>query len=190
MKLYMVRHGQSEANQNGLHSGWGDFELTPLGEAQALAVGEKLKGLVFDKVYSSDLKRAIRTQELALPGVNCERTPLLREKNVGELVGKSFAKLTEQLGQSYVDNKREGDFSSYGGENYEDFFERVQKFIKEIERSGHQNVIAFCHHGVIRLMPHFILGFKVDVTPFICHNCGIYVFEYKNSRWHLESWNA
>ena len=58
MKLYMVRHGQSVANLNKQHVGWGQVLLTEKGEDDARGAGEILKNYSFDKVYSSDLLRA------------------------------------------------------------------------------------------------------------------------------------
>ena len=58
MKLYIVRHGESETNRKGLWTGWLDVALTDKGIADAERVRDTLRGIKFDKVYSSDLQRA------------------------------------------------------------------------------------------------------------------------------------
>ena len=68
MKLYIVRHGESETNRKGLWTGWLDVALTDKGIADAERVRDTLRGIKFDKVYSSDLQRARVTCEIALPG--------------------------------------------------------------------------------------------------------------------------
>ena len=66
--LVLVRHGQSEWNLKNLFTGWKDPDLTELGVKEAVAAGQKLKaqGLTFDVAFTSALKRAQRTLDLAL----------------------------------------------------------------------------------------------------------------------------
>ena len=68
MKLYVFRHGESVGNQQRLFSGWSQMPLTDQGRNQALALQEKVKDLSFDLVFSSDLRRAMQTAQLVLPG--------------------------------------------------------------------------------------------------------------------------
>ncbi len=67
-KLVMVRHGQSTWNLENLFTGWTDVDLTPQGCEEARQAGRELRreGLVPDPVFTSVLKRAIRTQWLML----------------------------------------------------------------------------------------------------------------------------
>ncbi|MBQ3015525.1 MAG: histidine phosphatase family protein [Clostridia bacterium] len=60
MKLYITRHGESETNKKGCWTGWLDAQLTDKGLADAELARETLRGIKFDKVYSSDLIRAKR----------------------------------------------------------------------------------------------------------------------------------
>ena len=66
--LILLRHGESEWNQKNLFTGWVDVPLTDKGRAEGQRAGELLreKGLVPDVVYTSRLKRAILTANLAL----------------------------------------------------------------------------------------------------------------------------
>ena len=85
MKLYLVRHGQTEANLNRTHSGWGDVCLTEKGREQARRIGKILEKIDFDKIYTSDLSRAVDTGRLALPDREAELCKTVREINVGNL---------------------------------------------------------------------------------------------------------
>ena len=58
MRLYVVRHGESEANKKGLWAGWHDVSLTEKGMKEAEGVKNILSRYHMDKVYSSSLKRA------------------------------------------------------------------------------------------------------------------------------------
>ena len=78
MLLYMIRHGESVTNPTMTHAGWAQVPLSKKGEGEALTAKEKLRGIAFDAVYSSDLLRALQTKALALPDVPVEKTHLLR----------------------------------------------------------------------------------------------------------------
>ena len=66
MKVYLVRHGQTYTNALACHSGWADIPLTAQGERDALEAGELLKGIRFDRVYTSDLRRAVQTEKIVV----------------------------------------------------------------------------------------------------------------------------
>ena len=65
MELYLVRHGQSQANANHIMQGAKiDQPLTDKGRMQANETKEKLSGIQFDKIFVSPLKRASETAEI------------------------------------------------------------------------------------------------------------------------------
>ena len=68
MKLVLVRHGQSEWNLENRFTGWVDVDLSEKGYEEAAHAGEILKreGILFDKAYTSVLKRAIKTLNIIL----------------------------------------------------------------------------------------------------------------------------
>lgn len=96
MKLVLLRHGESEANFQNYWTGWLDVALTEKGMQQATEAGRKMneQGLVFDIVYTSVLKRAIKMSQLALEEMNqlylpVQKTWRLNERHYGALVGKN-----------------------------------------------------------------------------------------------------
>jgi len=108
-KLVMVRHGQSLWNLENLFTGWTDVDLTPEGCEEALQAGRELKrqGLVPDLVFTSVLKRAIRTQwlmldELDLLWLPVERHWRLNERHYGALQGLNKAQTVERHGEAQV----------------------------------------------------------------------------------------
>ena len=68
VKLVLIRHGQSEWNLENKFTGWTDVNLSEQGVREAVEAGEYLKqgGYTFDVAFSSILKRANRTMDLAL----------------------------------------------------------------------------------------------------------------------------
>lgn len=188
MLLYMIRHGQSEANAAGIHSGWGQYRLTEKGESDAAEAGEKLRGIKFDRVYTSDLIRAMRTREIALPDAEPTVTELIREKNVGSVVGMSPEECRERYGEVYVNARATGDFSVFGGETLEDHRDRVLKFLKMLEADPCERVAAFCHYGTILRMYSIAMKNNDTAHP-VCKNCCITVFEYSDGEWSLKEWD-
>ena len=66
MRVLLARHGETAWNAEGRYQGQEDIPLSPLGEAQARALGERLRGVRIDRAVASPLSRALRTAELAL----------------------------------------------------------------------------------------------------------------------------
>jgi 2,3-bisphosphoglycerate-dependent phosphoglycerate mutase len=105
----LVRHGQSTWNLENLFTGWTDVDLTALGCDEAKRAGQELKreGLVPDVVFTSVLKRAIRTQWLLLEEMDLlwlpvERSWRLNERHYGALQGLNKAQTVERHGAAQV----------------------------------------------------------------------------------------
>ncbi|RPD66483.1 phosphoglycerate mutase-like protein [Lentinus tigrinus ALCF2SS1-7] len=93
-KVYIVRHGETDFNRQGIVQGQIDTPLNDAGVEQAQLAALALQDTPFDVAYSSDLQRARRTAEIILemhPGVKLETTPALRERYMGDWQGGSIA---------------------------------------------------------------------------------------------------
>lgn len=189
MKLYVIRHGQSEDNIARRHSGWADCSLTEKGENDARHAGELLKGISFDKVFSSDTKRARQTCALALPDAEPEYTPLIRETNVGSLTGIEVAECQKRWGEVYDNNRKARNFCPYGGENLEMHMNRVREFLNRAASGGWNTVAAFSHGGSIHCMLDIVTGAVQNKADYPCSNGGVSVFSFENGVWTLEEWN-
>jgi probable phosphoglycerate mutase len=91
--IYLARHGETAWSLSGQHTGRTDLPLTEPGERNARALGERLRGLTFDKVYTSPLQRAVRTCELAGFGSAAEIDPDLVEWDYGQYEGRRTAEI-------------------------------------------------------------------------------------------------
>ena len=108
-KLVLLRHGESEWNQENRFTGWHDVDLTAKGEEEGRRSGRLLKdeGFAFDVVYTSLLKRAIRTMWLALEELNQTWVPVhrewrLNERHYGALQGLNKAETAAKHGEDQV----------------------------------------------------------------------------------------
>ena len=184
MKIYVVRHGESENNLKEKWTGWYDTPLTEKGIEDAKAAGKILCGVSFDKIYASDLSRAVNTAKTALPNCEYETSALLREVNVGNLENQPSKVLNdEQLSHVFANG-----YEDFGGESNEHFYNRVVAFAKGLESSGYENVAVFIHAGWLRRMLNFVVGLSMPSKNVVCNNCTVGIFEYKNGTWYLHSW--
>ncbi|MBQ7460460.1 MAG: 2,3-diphosphoglycerate-dependent phosphoglycerate mutase [Oscillospiraceae bacterium] len=108
-KLVLVRHGESEWNKLNLFTGWTDVELSDKGREEAKAAGRVLKenGYDFDICYTSYLKRAIHTLNIALDEMDRAWLPVvkswkLNERHYGALQGLNKAETAEKYGEDQV----------------------------------------------------------------------------------------
>lgn len=188
MLVYAIRHGESEANAGQIHAGWSQTPLTEKGKAQAKVAGEKLKGVRFDRVVSSDLRRAVQTCENALPGVLYETDALLRENNVGTLTNIAVTECEQRYGEAYRENRRQMDFTAYGGENQDMLLERAGRFLDGVAQSNCETMAVFTHAGLLRAMLSYVTGVRQQNERFACKNCCIAIFEFDGKDWRLNAW--
>ena len=180
MKLYLIRHGESETNLAGHYTGWAQVNLTPKGVKDAEGVRPILEKVKFDKIFSSDLIRAMKTAETAIPGCTYETTPLLREINVGNLAHKPFLPLDAPERKLMVDG-----FKSFDGESNAEFRARTTEFLDKVKALGCENVAAFTHAGFLRTTLSIIFSANINTMNFVCSNCAIVILELKDGRWML-----
>jgi 2,3-bisphosphoglycerate-dependent phosphoglycerate mutase len=108
-KLVLLRHGESQWNQENRFTGWTDVDLTEQGREEARAAGELLRreGYVFDIAYASVLKRAIRTLWITLDAMDLMWLPVvhswrLNERHYGALQGLNKAETAARFGEQQV----------------------------------------------------------------------------------------
>jgi probable phosphoglycerate mutase len=94
--VYLARHGETAWSLSGQHTGRTDLPLTERGERNARALGERLKGHKFARVFTSPLQRARRTAELAGFGGVAVVDPDLVEWNYGEYEGRKTADIRKE----------------------------------------------------------------------------------------------
>ena len=108
-KIVLLRHGESTWNQENRFTGWTDVDLTEQGCAEAYQAGELMRqeGLTFNRAYTSYLKRAIKTLNIALDVLDQDWIPVekhwrLNEKHYGVLQGLNKRETVAQYGEEQV----------------------------------------------------------------------------------------
>lgn len=190
MELYIIRHGESETNKLGMHCGWANVSLTPLGHEQAKVSGRLIKHINFDKVYVSDLDRAKQTAEDALPGYTYIFTDKLREINVGRLSYQSSVTCMEKYGKVYLEAKSKHDFRDFEGESSEQMKERITSFLQEMETlKDVKNVAIVAHEGTAHCILSYTLGYDIMRKSIELDNGAVSRFSYESGTWKLKTWN-
>ncbi|HEX9061454.1 MAG TPA: alpha-ribazole phosphatase [Clostridia bacterium] len=180
MKLFFIRHGQTDWNVKGRMQGSFDSELNNTGINQAEELAKKLleSNYKFSKIYSSTLKRAVKTAQILCKALNLEHIQLkgLEEINLGQWEGLTWEEVKEKFPEEYAkwyENRRYT--RSPGGESYQDMLDRVLEAINKIINGNDRNVAIVTHGGVIMCLQCYITNtpynemrkFKVDNTSIL-----------------------
>ena len=163
-KLVLLRHGESQWNLENRFTGWVDVPLSPKGEQEARAAGEKLQGFRFTRAYASVLTRAIHTMDIVLgvigqTGIPVEKDQALNERMYGELQGLNKAETVQKYGEQQVKIwRRSFDVCPPGGESLKDTADRVlpyyEKHIRPHLLKGETILIAAHGNSLRALVMH------------------------------------
>lgn len=166
MKIYFVRHGESEANLLAEFSNRGTRHgLTPKGRRQASALAENLKRSPIDLIYSSPLLRATQTAEIVAAhlGLSYAVAEALREYDCGVLEAKSDAASWEIYQTVQSDWLERGLWERRidGGESFTDMQSRFVPFIDQLVHRHHTSdtrIVLIGHGGLYRCMLPLVLS--------------------------------
>jgi broad specificity phosphatase PhoE len=149
---YLGRHGETAWSLSGQHTGRTDLPLTERGERNARALGERLRGLVFARVFTSPLQRAVRTCELAGFAAMAEIDPDLVEWDYGQYEGRRTADiLAQRPGWQLF---RDG---CPGGESPDEVGARADRVMARV-RALKDNVLIFSSGHFLRVLAARWLG--------------------------------
>lgn len=154
MKLYFVRHGETEWNTQRRFQGRKNSPLTEKGEQQAKNIAEVLRNIPFTRLYSSSLGRARKTaQEIQKGrGIPLEIMDEFIEISMGELEGKTksdFAELYPEEYEKYLQASLDYNPQAFRGETFEEIQERLRKGMKDlVTKHKEEDVILVVSHGM------------------------------------------
>lgn len=164
-----MRHGQSLSNVAETFTGSVESPLSDLGRRQAGLCAEYLKGIKFDRLFSSDLSRANETGRALgeILGMPVEKRCELREINGGRWEGLTFDEIERQFPESYGIWRNNMDFARPdGGENVADLQKRFVKALIDISAECEGGTVAvFTHATTIRTAAAYALGKTIQETP-------------------------
>lgn len=178
MKLYFVRHGRTVWNLEGRFQGaGGDSPLLPESIETLKELGQYLKDVSFDKIYSSDLPRAVKSAEIIQSQLTnpcpLESVPELREWHLGKLEGLKIATLNAiypQQIQAFKTNLAQFDTRMFEAESLYSTTHRTIQFIKSLESKPFEHVMIVGHGANLTASIRTLLGYD---TPLLRKDGGL-----------------
>ena len=186
MTIYIVRHGETNANEYGYLQGWTDDPLNENGRKLALITGQGMRGIRFDCCISSPLLRAKETAELILchSGNDIPVTfdDRIKEINMGDWERKKFRPGEREIDVHEIKMFFTDPFHFAGcpnGENIAQVCERTQSFLKElIKRDDDKTYLVTTHGFALRGMLNFLYEDRSDYWHgHVPYNCAVNIIE-------------
>ena len=183
---YLARHGETAWTITGQHTGRTDLPLTERGEANAHRLGERLSGLTFAKVFTSPLRRAMRTCELAGFGSVAQSDADLLEWDYGEYEGR----LTDDILKERPDWQffRDG---CPGGESPQQVAARADRVVSRA-RAVTGDVLVFSSGHFLRMLATRWIGIEpINGKSLMLGTASLSALGYENSISHpaIRLWN-
>ena len=187
MKLYIIRHAETEYNRKGIIQGSEvDSDINDVGESQANSFYEYYKNINFDKIYVSDLKRTFQTiRRFTENGSSYEKLKEFNEISWGVNQGKSddledYARLIDTWLAGNLDNKFEE------GESPNEMSARLVKGFNKVLDDDHDTVLLCIHGRALRILLSKIIDNDLTkMDKYVHSNTGLYILEYKNGKYEI-----
>lgn len=191
--LMLVRHGETAFNVEGIFRGRADVALNERGEQQASSLAQYLETRRVDAVYSSPLKRALRTAEVIAtrPGLRPHLAPELIDLDCGEWQGLSRQEVEERYGDLYAQWEETPHLLRLpGGESLQEVRARALEFVRGVAMGNEGHFVFVSHRVVNKVLICGLLGLddshfwniRLDV-------CGVTTFSYRKGRFVLVAHN-
>ncbi len=193
MKLYLVRHGETQSNSQKIIQGQANTNLNDIGRQQARNLASVLKKENITKIYSSDLSRAKETAEIINEQLKVEMTltSQLRELDMGNWEGKSFLEIQKiphfeywMLQPTKLDEVR-------GGEKLTDLRNRIEDFMQSTKNES-GNILIVTHGIALTTFILSVLNSSMDnIWKVMVNNASLSVIRYldKFDSWVIEKFN-
>lgn len=190
--FYLIRHGQTEYNVQGVMQGWTDSPLTEGGAALSAQLGAGLADIPFAAVYSSDSGRAVDTAKNVLAGrdIPITTTESLREMYFGEVDGQSSEGVYTEENMGY----RFGvGFDDLGGETWDELGARMHAALEQaaLEHRDEGGNILISTHGMSILAALYTLVPDAEgvMEQGEMDNCSVTILEWDNGVYTLRALN-
>jgi len=178
-EIILIRHGETEWNSQKRMQGHSNSDLSSVGQAQIQALGQWMKNVPFDLIYSSDSLRAKQTAEAItqFSGHELKIDLRLREKNLGVFEGLTSEEARERHPEVFRLFKTAG--SKYvidEGESTQQLQDRALEIVNEIRiKHPEERVLLVTHGGFIRVVMKHSLGLSLETpTRFLIRNTGVF----------------
>lgn len=187
MKLYIIRHAETEYNRKGIIQGSEvDSDINDIGDSQSKSFYDYYQNVNFDKIYTSDLKRTFQTvKRFTENGTEYEKLKEFNEISWGVNQGKSddledYSKLIDTWLAGDLDNKFEK------GESPNEMSLRLVKGFNKVLEDNHDTVLLCIHGRALRILLSKIIDNDLTkMDKYIHSNTGLYIIEFKDGKYEI-----
>lgn len=193
MRIYTIRHGSTESNENRVRQSREGY-LSEEGIQQARALAQKLSSIKIDAIFTSSYPRARQTADIISAlgkGLIVQESEYLTETRLpSEVVGKSFNDPHSLKILSWLKSRRSAHARYSDEETYGEYVSRAKAVLDYIARTGFHNVVMVSHHRFIQiLIAHVLLGdrltpdlFSIVKDNLYISNTGLTIFEQNSEQ--------
>ena len=190
--LVVIRHGETEWNQQGKIQGCSDSPLTNNGKDQARLCGQRLRQLSIDSLYCSKLGRAVDTAKSIASAIKLDPVEFdgLEERQFGRLEGLTHSQTRKQLDPTIID-RLYGDetCSDFGAESLVDLRDRIMNALIKIAVAHEgQRIAVVTHGGCLHMAFKSIVGIPLSrPRNFSLKNCSLNRIAI-SEEWIIDQW--
>jgi broad specificity phosphatase PhoE len=173
--LILIRHGETQSNREGIFRGRLDIPLSEAGIEQANELHRHIQHLPVDAVFSSPLKRALKTADIAFPNHNIECSDHLNNLDLGDWSGQDKGKIAAQfpdLWHTWIKTPEKMKFPN--GESLDDVYKRAESFLHHIRDLNLKCCAAVSHRSVTKVIIAAAIGLSENYFwKFHLDNCSV-----------------
>lgn len=180
MRLFLVRHGQSIANQQHLVTGDTTDVLSPAGIEQMRRTSDLLnrQGFRFRHCFTSQWQRAQQSARIVMPQASFIADPRLGEAHAGDVAGMALSEFLETWPDFYEDHTNRYP----GGESHEDLNNRVLQWLQHMRDQCDGDVLAVTHAGPISCILQHVLHVPMKHFPaLVPRNSSISIVDFPST---------
>lgn len=186
LRLYLVRHGETNWNAVGKFQGHSDVPLSEVGRRQAARLAQYLKNIKIDVVLASDLKRALETAQIVSgkPADEIITDLNLREINFGHWEGLTYDEINASYGEILQKWRKEPlNTRIPGGEVFSEVAERTTAAVQKIiDQYPNKNVLVVSHGAAIRAIICSIMGIDLNkLWRMYLDNCSLSIIHFPDN---------
>ena len=182
LKIYITRHGQDQDNVRGILNGHRDEPLTEKGIGQAHETANKIKesGIIFNKIFSSPLKRTFETAKIISKTTDSpspQKEDLLIERDFGIMTGKKTSDIEQMCSPDIIKTETITYFlNPEGAETFPQLLERADKILNFVKAKHSDGSILLVTSGDVGKMiyaKYYNLDWKTILKQFHFGNCDL-----------------
>ena len=176
--IYIIRHGQTEMNHRQVLQGRSDYPLNDAGTEQARKAADRLKGVAFDHVFCSPLKRAVQTAKIVAPYADMKIDERLIEMDYGPYEGIDLRDPPPEIVAFFSDFAHTP--APEGMEQLDSVVRRAGLFLEKI-RNLDGNILISTHAIAMKgILEYLTPGSNGAYWSKYIGNCAVYAAENKN----------